>query len=230
MTLTLVGTRQEAPDVTSFLFRSEAPLTWRAGQFLRYRLPHADPDDRGTARFFTIASAPHEGHVMLTTRFAAERGSSFKRALGALRIGASVEVGKPGGDFVLGDPAGFHVLVAGGIGITPFRAMLVDLDHRAIPVTATLLYAHRPSEAVYADELAALRRRHPRLAVRDVVSPERIGADLLRETVGGPEGPTVYVSGPEPFVQGLEGMLSGLGVPEARIKRDYFPGYDWRES
>ncbi|HZS32615.1 MAG TPA: FAD-dependent oxidoreductase [Methylomirabilota bacterium] len=229
MMLTLVGKRREAPDVTSFLFRSEGPLSWRAGQFLRYRLPHADPDGRGTARFFTIASAPHEGHVMLTTRFDPARGSSFKRALGALPVGAPVEVGKPAGDFVLADPEARHVLIAGGIGITPFRAMLVDLDHRELPLTATVLYAHRGAEAVYGDELAALHGRHPRLTVQDIVSPERITADVLRAAVAEFEAPTVYVSGPEPFVRAIESVLSALGVPEARVKRDYFPGYDWRE-
>jgi ferredoxin-NADP reductase/nitrite reductase/ring-hydroxylating ferredoxin subunit len=225
--LVLAAKRLETPDVTSFLFRSEGPLSWQAGQFLRYRLPHSEPDDRGTMRYFTIASAPFEGHVMLTTRFAEERGSSFKRALRELPIDAHVEVDQPAGDFTLPSANLRRVLIAGGIGITPFRAMLLDLDHRELPVNATLLYANRTSDFVYQGEIDGLRRRHPGLVVHHFVSPQRITRDSIARAV--PDlGTTVFlVSGPEPFVEGLEGMLSEMGVSESRLKRDYFPGYDW---
>jgi ferredoxin-NADP reductase len=39
--------------------------------------------------------------------------------------------------------------------------------------------------------------------------------------------PTFHISGPEPFVEAVGSMLSGFGVPDAHVKRDYFPGYDW---
>lgn len=225
--LALAAKRTETEDVTSFLFRSESPLSWRAGQFVRYSVPHSEPDDRGTARYFTIASAPFEGHVMLTTRFAAERGSTFKRALRELPLDARVEVNQPAGDFTLSRPDLPHVLLAGGIGITPFRAMLRDLDHRQLPVNATLLYANRTPDLVYQRELDALRRRHPGLAIHPFVSPRRITPDAIASLTPDLGAAVFLVSGPEPFVQGLEGVLSGLGVPESRVKRDYFPGYEW---
>ena len=103
MKLTLVAKRREADDVSSFLFTSETPLSWRPGQFLHYRLPHADADERGTTRYFTIASAPFEREIMLTTRFARDRSSSFKRALQQLPPGATVDVDPPDGDFVIDD-------------------------------------------------------------------------------------------------------------------------------
>jgi ferredoxin-NADP reductase len=105
--------------------------------------------------------------------------------------------------------------------------MLLDLDHRGRPVNATLLYAHRTTDVVYQGELDALRRRHPSLVVRHVVSPEHITKDVIRAVAPDPASPVFYVSGPEPFVQAVEGMLAGLGVPDASIKRDYFPGYEW---
>src|SRR5207249_10395125 len=123
MKLILVEKRPETEDVMSFVFRSDAPLKWQAGQFLHYSLPHPDADNRGITRYFTIASAPFEGHVMLTTRFATERSSSFKRALRPLPVGAAGDVGEPDGDFVVGDPGDEHVLIAGGIGGTRSRAI-----------------------------------------------------------------------------------------------------------
>lgn len=227
MKLILVEKRSETDDVMSFMFRSDAPLKWQAGQFLHYSLPHPDTDDRGTTRYFTIASAPFEGHVMLTTRFASERSSSFKRALRQLPVGAAVEVGEPDGDFVVDAPGDQHVLIAGGIGVTPFRAILLDLDHRELPINATLLYANRIRDFVYKAEIDRLAGRHPGLAVRYVVSPERVTQSTIRAEAADLAKPTFHVSGPEPFVDALGRMLSELGVPEAHVKRDYFPGYDW---
>jgi glycine betaine catabolism B len=227
LTLTLAAKRRETTDVTSFLFRSEAPLHWQAGQFLRYRLPHREPDDRGTARYFTIASAPFEDHVMLTTRFAGERSSTFKQALRELPIDARVEVSGPAGDFTLADPDLPHVLIAGGIGITPFRAMLLDLDSRGLPLNTTLLYANRSPEFVYQGEIDTLRRRHRHLVVRRFVSPTRVTRDAIAGATATLEASVFLVSGPEPFVRSIQGILSEAGVPDSQVRRDYFPGYDW---
>ena len=227
MKLILVDKRSETEDVVSFMFRSDAPLKWQAGQFLHYSLPHPDEDDRGITRYFTIASAPFEGHVMLTTRFASERSSSFKRALRGLPVGAAVEVGEPDGDFVVDAPGDQYVMIAGGIGVTPFRAILLDLDHRELPINATLLYANRTLDFVYKAELDRLASRHPGLVVRYLVSPERVTQPSIRAVAPDLARPIFQVSGPEPFVDALGSMLSDLGVPEAHVKRDYFPGYDW---
>ena len=227
MKLILIAKRPETEGVMSFLFRSDAPLKWQAGQFLQYSLPHPDADDRGITRYFTIASAPFEGHVMLTTRFGGERTSSFKRALRQLPVGAAVDVGEPDGDFVAGDPGDTHVLIAGGIGITPFRAILLDLEHRGLPINATLLYANRIPDFVYQAEMDRLAGKHPDLVVRYLVSPERVTEPTIRAAATDLTKSTFHVSGPEPFVESVGTMLAGLGVPDAHLKRDYFPGYGW---
>ena len=227
MKLTLVAKRPETHDVMSFVFRSDAPLSWQAGQFLHYTLPHPDADDRGTTRYFTIASAPFEKDVMLTTRFASERSSSFKRALRQLPAGATVEVSEPDGDFVLEDPSREHVWMAGGIGITPFRAILLDLDHHESPINATLVYANHNPDFVYKAEIDRLAGRHPHLKIRYLVSPARVTEETFRSVAADLAKPTFHVSGPERFVEALGSMLARLGVPDANVKRDYFPGYDW---
>jgi ferredoxin-NADP reductase len=164
---------------------------------------------------------------MLTTRFASERSSSFKRALRQLPVGATVDVSEPEGDFVLDDSSPEHVLMAGGIGITPFRAMLLDLDHHELPINATLLYANRTSAFVYKAEMDELAGRHPHLVIRYLVSPARVTEGSIRGVAADLAKPTFHVSGPEPFVEALGSMLAGVGVPDAHVKRDYFPGYEW---
>src|SRR5438552_7433644 len=115
MQLTLVETRQEAPDIKTFFFTGESPISWKGGQYIHYKLPHPDPDSRGIERYFSIAAPPFEKRVMITCRFA-EKGSSFKKALHSLPIGAKIEGDPPEGDFRLDRVTKPHVFIAGGIG------------------------------------------------------------------------------------------------------------------
>jgi ferredoxin-NADP reductase len=129
MKLKLVARRAESPGVESFIFKPEKPLVWKAGQFLHYVLNHAPTDDRGSDRWFTIASAPFERHVMITTRFTSKHGSTFKKTLKALKPGNAIEISDLDGDFIVSDPKKQYVFIAGGIGITPFRSILKQAEH-----------------------------------------------------------------------------------------------------
>jgi ferredoxin-NADP reductase len=226
MKFTLSATKQEANDTFSLIFAPGQPLQWKAGQLLRYVLNHPNPDDRGVERFFSIASAPHEMHIMLTTRFAS-KSSSFKKALKNLRPGDAIEAHDLEGDFVVDDSRKTFVFIAGGIGITPFRAILLDLDYNKKPLNVQLLYANRDNDFPYRKELDALRGRHPEFRIDYVVSPNRIDEKSIPQLVPDIQNPILYVSGPEPMVESMDETLKKIGVPEERIKNDFFPGYEW---
>jgi ferredoxin-NADP reductase len=226
MKFTLSATKQEATDTFSFIFAPEQPLQWKAGQLLRYVLNHPNPDDRGVERFFSIASAPHEKHVMLTTRFA-QKSSSFKKALKNLRPGDAIQAHDLEGDFVVDDSEKTFVFIAGGIGITPFRAILLDLEYNKRPLNVQLLYANRDNDFPYRKELDALRTRHLEFRIDYVVSPNRIDEKSIPQLVPDIQEPMLYVSGPEPMVESMDETLKKIGVPEERIKNDFFPGYEW---
>jgi ferredoxin-NADP reductase len=226
MKFTLSATKQEANDTFSFVFAPEQPLQWKAGQLLRYVLNHPNPDDRGVERFFSIASAPHEKHVMLTTRFA-PKSSSFKKALKNLRPGDAIQAHDLEGDFVVDHRKKTFVFIAGGIGVTPFRAILLDLEHNKKPLNVQLLYANRDNDFPYRKELEALRRRHPEFRIDYVVSPKRIDKKSIPQLVPDIQKPMFYVSGPEPMVESMDETLKKIGVPKKRIKNDFFPGYEW---
>lgn len=226
MNLTLTDIRDEGGDVASFLFEPPGDFTWQPGQYLHWVLPHPDPDDRGTDRYFTVASAPHEGQVMLTTRYAATNGSTFKRALRELRPGDTVEIdGEASGKFTLGELQGPHVFVAGGIGITPFRAILVDLDRRGSGPPITLLYANRTADAAFREELDAIAARHDWLTIEYVLEPRLVDEQALRDAAGD-DDPVYWVSGPRPMVDAMQRVLEGMGVDAEHIRKDAFPGYE----
>lgn len=219
MLLTLQSKKKEVPGVISFIFRPEKAIFWRAGQFMQYSLG----DDK---RYFTISSAPHEQHIMLTTRLDPNKCSDFKKTLYNLKPGQTIEATGPHGSFVLEDPSQNYVFsdeaaklcfIAGGIGITPFRSILLDLSHQKLPINITLVYANRDQNIVFKDELEKLVKVHY------FIGDNHIDENALRPLTSDVR---YLVSGPEPFVLILEKILSNLGVLDENIMRDYFPGYD----
>ena len=223
--LKLIARKAESPGVESFIFKPDEPLVWKAGQFLHYVLNHESTDDRGSDRWFTIASAPYERHVMITTRFAAKRSSTFKKTLKALKRGDSIEVSDLDGDFIVSDPKKEYVFIAGGIGITPFRAILKQAEHDGKQLRVTLLYANRKTVAAYKKGFDAMTRRNPNFKIHYLFHPQRIDKPTIKELVPDLGRPMFYVSGPEPMVESIGKMLRQLGVPKKRIKQDWFPGY-----
>lgn len=225
MKLNLIRRKTEAPGVESFFFHPAEPLAWKAGQFFHYVLHHEPTDNRGSDRWFTVASAPFEKEVMITTRLTNEKGSSFKAALNALRIDESIEISDVDGDFIVDDPTQKYVFIAGGIGITPFHSILKEADHAEIKLQVTLLYANRDHNIPYKEELEKFAKNNPNLVVHYVISPERIDKSTLKKLVSDIQTPFFYVSGPEPMVESLGNTLKTMGIVADHIKQDYFPGY-----
>ena len=93
--LKLLAIRQEAGNIKSFIFENGG-LTWTAGQNQAFVLSQAGPDEADNLRWFTLASAPSEGVVQVSTRISA---SVYKQALDRLQPGDSVGVRDLGGDF-----------------------------------------------------------------------------------------------------------------------------------
>ena len=179
MQLTLVNKKSVAENVDVFLFQPDLELDWKAGQFMRYIINDPTPDDRRTYRFFSISSAPFEKHLMLTTKFVPGDGSTFKKDLLNLKVGDSIEATGPGGDFILEDPSKSYVFIAGGIGITPFRAIIMDLDHKNLPVNITLMYANRNTDFIFKSELESVQSRHPEFKIEYFVDPQKIDEKVI---------------------------------------------------
>lgn len=225
MKLTLINKKTEVPGVQSFVFEPTEPLTWKAGQYIHYVLPHQPADDRGTERWFTVSSAPFEKHPAITTRFASEKGSTFKQALAALAVGDSVEASYVDGDFTVADTEQEYAFVAGGIGITPFHSILKEADHAGVKLHVTLLYANRDENVVFKDELDTWAKNNPNLLIHYLTAPKRVDEETIRAHFADLQKPIFYISGPEPMVKSLGALLETMGVPAEHIKLDDFPGY-----
>lgn len=228
---------QLSPDIWGFWFEPVRPFSFIPGQYLEYTLAHPRADARGVRRYFTIASAPEEGRILLATRFAAEKGSTWKKALGEMQEGDEVIASKVAGEFTLpADPKQKVVWIAGGIGVTPYRSMAKHLLEKNERRDIVLLYAARTEpDLVFRDVFESAERIGMRnvyiLSDTDRLPTDwkgrtgRLDADMIKAEVPDLTERLFYVSGPEPMVNAISETLQSIGVPERQIRRDYFPGY-----
>jgi ferredoxin-NADP reductase len=219
MILTLDAKASRGDNVWTFRLVPAQPISWIAGQFIKIGLPHSAPDAAGTSRQFTIAAAPYEQAISITTRIT---GTTFKQALAALSIGQPVNLlDTPAGDFIWREAATPHIFVAQGIGITPFYAIIKDRRHQDLPLQAHLMYASRPgSEILYKSELEAWASADPTLHVTFQTHP--VTPDTLAEKFPDLAKRFVYVSGPKPLIALC---MPPYNLPPSRLKQDNFPGY-----
>lgn len=227
MILTLKDKDIQLSGVTTFKFAPEKPVIWRAGQYIKYHLPHQNSDERGDSRWFTISSAPFEQDIWLSTRVDAMPLSSFKQHLISLEPGDKIEAGEPEGDFTLEDTSQDYIFIIGGIGITPIRSILKQLNHDTKSVRAELLWANRSVESVpFKDEFDVLAKTNQGLKISYFYGEQRIDRLAIEEVSAKLNNPIYYVSGPEPMVEAFEDSFKDMGIEEAHTKFDYFPGYE----
>ncbi len=227
-----------ADGTMAFAFERPAGFDFVAGQYLTLTLP--DPpyeDEKGNGRTFSIASPPEDAsRLLIATRMT---GSALKRSLAEVPIGAPVVVFGPAGDFTLGpDPAIPTVFIAGGIGITPFRSMLLDAEARRLPHRITLIYSNRtPEGAAFHAEFVRLAERQasfryvPTMTQADQSAQpwtgERRQVDVafLRAYVGEFATPAIYLAGPPGLVAAVTQTVLDAGAAPSHVRVEEFAGY-----
>jgi len=238
LALPLVDRREVAQGTMSFAFGLDGQaFPFKPGQYNTVTIP--DPlyqDDEGNVRSLSIASSPSDPFILIATRM---RGSAFKRTLAEVPLGTRVTFTGPKGSFTLPDDrAGPVVLIAGGIGITPFRSMIKHAAEQSLPLALTLIYSNRtPEEAPFLDDLARWQAENPRFHfVPTMTKPEAskrrwtgrtgyVDAAFLRDVPGGLDRSTFYTAGPPGMVAGVTQALADAGVAGDQIRTEEFSGY-----
>jgi ferredoxin-NADP reductase len=157
-TLTLREKFPEHGDVWSFRFASETPLAFLPGQYVHLKL--LDPALEKSVHHMSLASAPGDPLLQFTMHMRAD--SPYKRSLAALDTGGSAALFKVKGEFTLPEAYRPVVLIAGGVGVTPYRAMLRHVAQTGRSLPATLLHVDRGPH-LFAAELAVLPARQHRI-------------------------------------------------------------------
>ena len=233
----LLVRREVAESTMAFSFERPAGFSFKAGQFIDLMLlnpPETDPE--GNIRAFTIASAPSEDHLMVVTRL---RDTAFKRVLSGMPLGTTVSIEGPFGNLTLPDKASRPIVfLAGGIGITPFRSMLVEAANQNFPHRLVLFFSNRcPEDAPFLDELQELQAKNGNYTcVGTMTKPEKshfpwsgetghLNHDMLTRHLTGIDSPIYFVVGPPTMVKALRTMLVAAGGPPTDIRTEEFSGY-----
>lgn len=224
-TIELLDIEDEGPSVRSF--RMPAPyedFSYSPGQFIEVGLP-----EDSVEKAFSLSSSPTEGKTLQITVELLDSGE-LSPDLFQLQAGDRLKIHGPYGIFRYEEGmADRVVLIAGGTGIAPIRAMMRYIADRNLPVDVTLLYSARtPAHLLFYDELVDLDRRE-NFKVHLTVTRDfdhawdgprgRINRARLEETIAKLDA-LFYLCGPAQMNNDLRQDLLNLGVDRKRIKMD----------
>jgi nitric oxide dioxygenase len=164
----VLGNTAEAPNVSTLTLALAAGGIPRftAGQFITVYFP-----DTGTAegKAYSISSAPDEPSLSITVRAIGE----FSNRLCAMRPGDTITASLPYGFFSSEYENSTLVLLAAGIGITPFRSIIRDAIKKNPERKIMLFYSSRKiADAVFKNEFDALQRSNKNFTARYFVTRE----------------------------------------------------------
>ncbi len=223
-----------ARDTVGVHFRKPDGFLFKPGQTVTLTLPAKTPDSPALKHTFSLVSAPHEEDLSIATR---NRKSPFKQALTRLQPDDPLSFSGPYGRFALPEQTGRPlVLIAGGIGITPYMSMLRDATHRGSTQKFLLLYSnHAPEQAAFLAELQELARLNPYFRLQATMTSDatqgwaglrgRIDAAMLRQALQGLSEPLCYVTGTSAMVESISDLLDQIGIGDADVRSEGFPGY-----
>jgi predicted ferric reductase len=169
-----------------------------------------------------------DGRVEVTIRNLGD----FTRALQNVTTGLRVYLDGPYGAFTIGNPADMHVLIAGGIGITPMMSMLRTLAHCGDPRPVILLYGNKDWDSItFREELDVLKGRL-KLSIVHVLSDPLAGwsgergyidAEMFKRHLPPPfDEHEYFICGPNVMMDAIEKTLGELGVPLSKYHSERY--------
>lgn len=218
--LVLIDSYKESEDVYSFVFEKDKDVTWKAGQHGLFSITHKKV--KNPTKPFTIASAPSENVVKLTMKIT-ENPSDFKQAMLELKPGMKMGMSGPLGAFSINDD---HptILIAGGIGITPFRAIVkqVEAEGNGNKQPIHLLYLDSEKSYLFKEELDA---NHTSITITYLDSRDHLHQEIDKLSNLYQNNGQYLIAGPKSMVDSISSYLQTNRISKKNIKKDAFYGY-----
>ncbi len=234
---TITEIRNPGADITEVRM-SGRQIKFKAGQYAYWRLYSRAVGSEEHP--FTISSSPGEDEI----GFSAKAVGDYTAALSRLRLGEEAVIDGPYGNFVLPpDDTTPVLLIAGGIGITPFRSMVQNMADSHSLRQATLIWGVKNRDKlIYGGEFFQLAKRLPSFRYKPVIEnqDELVGDGTLADFESGyvtkglirglcpdlaSSDSMVYICGPDPMRKAVVKILKSIGVPRRRINFERFsPG------
>ncbi|MDO8637941.1 MAG: FAD-dependent oxidoreductase [Candidatus Daviesbacteria bacterium] len=219
MKLKILEIKQESNNCFSLILEKQIGFQFYPGQFLDIELNIEASDKRGKVRAFTISSSPSEDFLMITPK----KGiSDFKKAMEKLKPGEFINSSHPAGTFIL-DESSPAVMIAGGIGITPFRSTIKYALDQKLKTKITLIYSNFDDNFIFKDELDEWKKN----INLKIIYYNSTQSGHLTKLPPFPLtlSPIYYLAGSHSFVNSMEKNLLEVGVDQINIRYDRFDGY-----
>ena len=208
-------------DIWEFYFQKPAGFSFDAGDYIEMSIK-----DVGS-HWVSMSSSPHETDIRYTVKISADNPSKFKMAIQQLSESDTVLSSPAIGNFNIPRNPEPVLLIAAGIGITPYRSMLLDLvqsNRKNQLQQTTLVYGAKKNQLIYKSELEQIN-------FKLIAQEKRITYEDIALAVDDISEQHIYLAGPEEFCVDLYKQLFELGHPKHKLRLSYFPGYPgpWNE-
>jgi glycine betaine catabolism B len=180
----------------------------------------------------SFSSSPPKDFLVVTKRLT---GHEFSNAVDVLNVGDEVTIRGPYGKLILQENQEKICMLSGGIGITPLRSMIRYSTDKELKTSIILLYSNRfEDDSAFKNDFDEMQKsnlnfkviitiKRPRQAWKGITG--RINIEMIKKTVPDYSERVFYTCGPRPMVDATVAVLTKMGLPETRIKYEYFSGY-----
>jgi ferredoxin-NADP reductase len=217
-------------DVTSFRFPRPAGLDYKAGQFFFITLKQGEKE---LSKHFSFSSSPTEkNHIEFTKKFT---DHEYSLALKAVKVGDWARIDAPYGQFTFEGEYPKIAMLGGGIGITPFLSIIKNATDKPLSSRITLFYGCRTeNDMAFKQELEELAQENKSLKIIYIINQPtekwegatgNINAEMIKQLLPDYQENMFFTCGPPPMVEAMEKLVTSLGLPKEKLKRELFSGY-----
>lgn len=224
----LISKKDEAENITSLSFRPVDNLDYKfiSGQYVNIKPPSIS----GHGKFYTISSIPSDENIVITIK----RKGEVSSAMIDLFIGDKLFFDGPYGYFYPEENSGDLVMIAGGIGITPFYSIIKNLLKSNYKNNILVFYSNKIlKETLFLNELKKIEKNNLFLKVINILTQEnnktplvqeysRIDEKMLKKYITSVDNKSYYVCGSVSFVNDIWKMLKKIGIKEDKIFTESF--------
>ena len=213
--------RHDSATIRSIVFERPAGFQYTPGDWVDVQF---NLSGNLVVKTFSFSSSPTEPDLMITFKLGI---SAFKHKLALLQRGDMVNIYQIGNSgFGLNDKYD-SVMIAGGIGIAPFRSMIKQAIDTNSHQVIHLIYQSKTEDFAFRNELRQWTSVLQRLTIHYVDSTikGRLKNEAIIATVGDIHAPKYYIAGPPGMVESTENFLLNSGIALDDIADDEFRGY-----
>lgn len=220
----LIALRNESeqPGYRSIFFARPINFDFEAGDWIDIQFSGQKLNGGIT---YSVSSSPTEGDIRITFR---EGISEFKKALQSIQPNERLFISQYGNDYDFQLKMNqSSVLIAGGVGIAPFRSMIKAMFDNGDMNSVTLIYLNQNDNFLFKDQLDIWAKALPNLSIEYISTKEinrKKREKLLLSLIKNPNQ-NFYISGPPAMVESNEHLLIDAGVKVRDIRIDSFGGY-----